>query len=143
MRVMISIPMKGEPNSVIKLKMDKIRNKFTALHIDVADTLFEEEADGYIHPALYYISKSIHAMANCDAVYFAKGWQSAPGCCIERKIAEQYGVKILPDDFLEEPVVESIKLFADDKKIAEFEKYENDWHKDIPDISDKHIPHID
>lgn len=76
------------------------------LHIDVVDTMFMDEAIGYNHPGLFYLAKSIDAMANVDAVYFAEGWNFARGCKIERRIAEDYGVKILEPEFLfEKPKV--------------------------------------
>lgn len=82
--------------------MDEIKEKFKKLHIEVEDTLFEEDApDFYNYPALYYLSRSIVAMGKVDAVYFAKNWQLARGCYIEREIARFYGVKILDTDFLE------------------------------------------
>ena len=56
----------------------------------------------YNHEALYYIAKSIDVMGKVDAVYFAYDWATARGCRIERKIAEEYGVKILEYDFLDE-----------------------------------------
>lgn len=56
----------------------------------------------YNHEALYYIGKSIDVMGKVDAVYFAYDWQTARGCRIERQIAQEYGVKILEYDFLDE-----------------------------------------
>lgn len=36
-----------------------------------------------------------------DAVYFAKDWRNARGCQIERRVCEEYGIKILEHDFIE------------------------------------------
>ena len=80
------------------------------MHIEVVNTLFEEEVVGeYNHPALYYLAKSIDYMGSVDAVYFTKDWRAARGCRIEREIAKAYGVKILDADFLEEPKEELIR----------------------------------
>lgn len=38
-------------------------------------------------------------MADADLVYFAKGWEDARGCMIERECAVQYGVPILEPDY--------------------------------------------
>ena len=62
----------------------------------------EVDAETYNHPALYYIAKSIDVMGKVDAVYFAYDWQTARGCRIERKICQEYGIKILEYDFLDE-----------------------------------------
>lgn len=55
------------------------------------------------------MAKSIDAMAKVDAVYFVKGWNLARGCRIERKICEEYGVKILYPDFLEDRKEELVR----------------------------------
>lgn len=83
--------------------MSEIKEKFEKLHIDVVDTLFKEDVpDGYNHPELYYIARSIDMMGKVDAVYFARGWQLNRGCRVERQIAQDYGIKILHTDFLED-----------------------------------------
>ena len=50
--------------------------------------------------ALYYLGRSIDLIGTVDAVYFAPGWRTARGCIIERRVCEEYGVKILDEDFL-------------------------------------------
>ena len=82
------------------IERERIIEALEKLHIDVVDTMFMDEAIGYNHPGLFYLAKSIDAMANVDAVYFADGWNFARGCKIERRIAEDYGVKILEPEFL-------------------------------------------
>ena len=73
--------------------------------------MFKEEAVGYNHPGLFYLAKSIDAMANVDAVYFAENWSTARGCRIERKICENYGVKALESDFLFEKPKPNVRSF--------------------------------
>lgn len=102
MKIMISQPMRGRSEEEIKKERETIIEKFNKLHIEVIDTLFQEEVEGYNTPALYYLSKSILCMGKVDAVYFAKGWETARGCKIEREIAREYGIKILNTDFLED-----------------------------------------
>lgn len=56
-------------------------------------------------------------MGQVDAVYFARGWQLNRGCRIERQIAQDYGVKILHTDFLEddkETLKRKLNLKTDD-----------------------------
>ncbi len=100
MKIMISQPMKRRTNEEIKKERKEMVDKFNKLHIEVVDTFFEEEAEGYNHVALYYIAKSVMEMAKVDAVYFADNWQNARGCRIEHQIAKEYGIKILYSDFL-------------------------------------------
>lgn len=103
MKVMISMPMNGRKEEDIKRERDKIIEKFKKLHIEVVDTLFNEDVpEGeYYKPTLYYMAKSIDAIGKVDAVYFAKGWSYARGCLIERDICRSYGVKILDPDFID------------------------------------------
>lgn len=154
MLVMISMPMDGELSSTVKLKMEKLTNQFKKLHIDVLDTYFEEDPPEYYNnKGLYYMARSIEAMAKCDAVYFAKGWQNSKGCRMEREIAKAYTMKILDEDFFETKEEEHVKWYADNKPIEKFigkgmdsETYNvmlcqqrNQREEEI----DKHIPHID
>ncbi len=100
--------------------MNEIMEKFEKLHIDVVNTMFNEDVpDGYIHPELYYIAKSIDMIGKVDAVYFARGWQLNRGCRVERQVAQDYGVKILHSDFLEddkETVKRKLNLHMDDSE---------------------------
>ncbi len=151
MKVMISIPMDGEMESVIKMKMEKLINKFNKLHIEVVDSYFREDPpQEYNNKGLYYMARSIEVMARCDAIFFADGWQRSKGCQVERLVAQQYGLKILDKEFLEEPCIETIKLFADDKIVISKDKI-SPWNK--PDTygvqlcnkadDNHHVPHID
>ena len=81
-------------------ELNDIVKEFEKLHIEVIEAFFDEEIEGYNHPGLYYMAKSIDVMGKVDAVYFTKDWASARGCRIEREIAKAYGVKILDYDFL-------------------------------------------
>lgn len=107
MIIMISQPMNGRRNDDIKKERDEIIERFKRLHIDVIDSLIEDTADpktyNEYHPALYYLARSIELMGQVDAVYFADGWQDARGCRIEREICHEYGVKILDENFFEQP----------------------------------------
>lgn len=105
MKVMISQPMNGKSNFVIRKEREDIVNKFKKIHIDVIDSIIEETANPEIYneynPALFYIAKSIDFMAQVDAIYFMEGWEKSRGCRVERKVAEEYGLKILEPDFFE------------------------------------------
>ena len=105
MKVMISQPMNGKSNFIVRKEREDIVNKFKKIHIDVIDNIIEETANPKIYneynPALFYIAKSIDFMAQVDAIYFMEGWEKSRGCRVERKVAEEYGLKILETDFLE------------------------------------------
>ena len=100
-KAMISQPMNGMPSDDI-LAVRENAIAFLRKHgYDVEDTFFAD--DGFIsddtrNVSVAYLAKSIEAMSKCDAVYFCKGWATARGCKIERKIAEEYGLIII-DEF--------------------------------------------
>ena len=100
MKVMISLPMRNRSDEEIKRQIKDISEQFAKLHIDTVDNFFTEEIEGYNNEALFYLGKSIDLIGKVDAVYFAPGWRTARGCIIERRGCEEYGVKLLDEDFL-------------------------------------------
>lgn len=100
MKVMISLPMRNRSDEEIKRQIKDISEQFAKLHIDTVDNFFTDEIEGYNNEALFYLGKSIDLIGKVDAVYFAPGWRTARGCIIERRVCEEYGVKILDEDFL-------------------------------------------
>lgn len=100
MKVLICQPMNGRNTEEILKERRKIIDNFNKLHIDVIDSYFTEEVEGYNNPGLYYLAKTIDLMGKeADAVYFAEGWRFYRGCRIERKICEEYGILILDEEF--------------------------------------------
>ena len=45
-----------------------------------------------------YLCSDLRAPADCDAIYLCKGWNFSRGCRIERKFAEEFGLKILTEE---------------------------------------------
>lgn len=70
MRVTISQPMKGLS--------------------EVVDTVFTETPPEGDNQALWYLGKSLQAIAGVDAVYFMEGWDKARGCRIEYEACVTY-----------------------------------------------------
>lgn len=101
MKVMISLPMNGKKDSDVRKRMKELTKEFDKLHIEVVDSFLTDEVKNSYHPAVYYLGRTLMKfMHNVDAVYFDEGWKEARGCRIERKICEEYGIKILDTDFL-------------------------------------------
>ena len=69
----------------------------------VVNTLFSHdqsdkeylEKRGFKQIPVAFLGKSVMAMAQCDAVYFCRGWENARGCVIEHDVAQTYGLEIL------------------------------------------------
>ena len=99
MRVMISQPMRGKTEEQIREERKGIIEKFNNMHIEVIDTIFTEEAPEINDARVYYLGKSIQEMSKADALFMCDGWREARGCRIERQVAQDYGIKILYEDF--------------------------------------------
>ena len=99
MKIMISQPMSGLSLSEIAYQRDKIERKLESLGHEVVNSYFkefnEENRCDLAHVPVYYLGKALQKMAECDAVYFAEGWELAKGCVIERAVAEKYGLIIM------------------------------------------------
>lgn len=99
MKVMISQPINGRNEEEIKKERQDIIEKFNKMHIEVINTLFNEEVPDSCNAAVYYLGKSISAMKDIDALYMCDNWMNAEGCRIENQVAREYGIKILHKDF--------------------------------------------
>lgn len=97
MKIMISQPMRGKTNEQIKQEREDLVKQLEEQGHEVIDTIFTEEAPKDSDIAMYFLAKSIEAMAKVDGIVFMPGWQDARGCKIEYKIALQYNkfIKIL------------------------------------------------
>lgn len=99
MKVFISQPMRNRSEEDIMAERKVIIEKLNAMHIEVIDTIFTEEAPENNNEGIYYLGKSILKMAEADAIFMCEGWNEARGCRIERQVAQDYGIKILYEDF--------------------------------------------
>ncbi len=101
MKVMISQPMNNRTQEQIVEERKRIVDKLKKMHIEVKDTLFNEEVPSHYNAGIYFLGKSISAMIDIDAIYMCDNWGQARGCRIEHEVAKQYGIKILYSDFFE------------------------------------------
>lgn len=100
MKVMISMPMAGKHDETVRKEYNNIVEQFKKLHIEVVDTYFTDDTTNISRPDIYFLAKSISAMEDVDAVYFADGWRNARGCEIEHQVCMKYGIKTLYSGFL-------------------------------------------
>lgn len=89
-KVMISQPMNGKTNEMIRKEREEIVKGLEQEGLEVIDTVFEQ-APINCDEAIYYLSKSIEYIGKVDYVYFMKGWEKARGCKIEHQVAVEYG----------------------------------------------------
>lgn len=151
MKVMISQPMNGIPDSEVRRIQNELKERFAKYHIEVVDSFLTEEVDTNLrNKGVFYLGRTIQKfLSDVDAVYFVNGWQRARGCKIERQICEEYGIMILDDSFFkQENEVHIKRQFGMDKIQIMPCKNENQkygvemWSGTTPDIYN-HIPRID
>lgn len=92
MRVMISQPMKGLSAEEIRERRAAVVARLEAEGHEVVDTVFTETPPEEDNQALWYVGKSLQAIAGVDAVYFMEGWDKARGCRIEYEACVLYGI---------------------------------------------------
>lgn len=151
MKVMISQPMNGIPDSEVRRIQNELKERFAKYHIEVVDSFLTEEVDKNLrNKGVFYLGRTIQKfLSDVDAVYFVNGWQRARGCKIERQICEEYGIMILDDSFFKQENEVHIKRQFGMDKIQimpcknENQKYEVEmWSGTTPDTYN-HIPRID
>ena len=151
MKVMISQPMNGIPDSEVRRIQNELKERFAKYHIEVVDSFLTEEVDTNLrNKGVFYLGRTIQKfLSDVDAVYFVKGWQSARGCRIEREICKEYGIMILDETFFKQENEVHIKpQFGMDKIQIMPCKNENQkygvemWSGTTPDTYN-HIPRID
>lgn len=100
---MISQPMNGRTDEEILKERKEAMDYLIAEGYSVINTFFNDmpsdeelrkDYDVKQFP-VFYLAMSIGSMAECDAVYFVKGWDQARGCKIEHEIALQYGLLVI------------------------------------------------
>lgn len=134
MKVMISQPMLGISDDQVIKTQEKLKEKFAKLHIEVIDSFINDPCpDDCNHPGVFYLGRTLmQKMHTVDAVYFVDGWEKARGCRIERKICEEYGIKILDKTFLDGE--QTIKV------TEPFVKPIGDWPQILPYRSNDPLP---
>ena len=100
-KAMISQPMKGKTREEIEAVRNEAIAILEAQGYEVINTWFPdsyEKADKsgeLLNIPLWFLAQSLMKMAQCDAVYFCKGWQDTRGCLIEYEAASRYGLTCL------------------------------------------------
>ena len=93
-KIMISQPMRGKTNELIKEERKVLVKEFEDRGYEVLDTVFNE-APKNVDEAILFLSKSIEYLAQADVIFFMKGWEKARGCKIEHQIAVEYGKEVI------------------------------------------------
>lgn len=90
MKIMISQPMRGYTEDIIRKDRNKLVKELEKQGYEVIDTIFTDEPPENCDKAIYYLSKSIEVMSKVEGVVFMKGWEQARGCKVEYYVAQYY-----------------------------------------------------
>lgn len=90
MKVMISQPMNGKSEEQIRQERDELIKRIQAEGDTYIDTIFQDEVPNGFDVPIYYLAKSIEAIAYADKIIFMDGWDKARGCIIEHEVANSY-----------------------------------------------------
>ena len=104
--VFVSVPMRGRTQVEIFRDFKRAATKLASKGYSVsggqialpdmfADLLRE---DGVVNESVFFLGLAVEDISYANAVYFCKGWEKAPGCRVEHKIAEEYGIEILYEE---------------------------------------------
>lgn len=98
-KLFISQPMRGKTEEeilAVRAKAIQSAERELGEEVDVIDSFFRGvQGDPEAMRPLWCLGESIKLMAKADVAYFAKGWEDARGCRIERECAEEYGITVI------------------------------------------------
>lgn len=96
-KLFISQPMNGKTDSEIaevRARAVKDAENYLGEQVEVIDSFFQGAPAN--EKPLWFLGKSIELLSDADIVVFAKGWENARGCRIEKACAEAYGIDYIP-----------------------------------------------
>lgn len=92
-KLFISQPMNGKADEEILAEQKvaiKAAEELLREPVEVIDSFFRSAPVGA--KPLWFLGKSLELLSDADIAYFAKDWQKARGCKIERECAVEYGI---------------------------------------------------
>ena len=66
MKVMISMPMAGKHDEIVRKEYNNIVEKFKKLHIAVVDTYFTDDISNISRPGIYFLVYFSYARCRCS-----------------------------------------------------------------------------
>lgn len=115
MKVFISIPQRGRPDSEVDAERTAIFQRIRKVcetedtpenfPVELIDQFYKgHEEDIPVEGdrlGVFYLGISLQHLMYADYAYFAEGWQDARGCRIEHAVCEAYNIPIVALDALE------------------------------------------
>lgn len=97
LKIFISQPMNGKTDEEIlaerKNAKDICKKLYFSDDVEFINSFFQDAPMGA--KPLWYLGEAIKLLSEADVACFIRGWDTARGCAIEHKCAEEYGLKII------------------------------------------------
>lgn len=93
-KAMISQPMGGIDELSTQMTRSNATQALNLQGYEVIDSYFAEEAPEGVNRGLWYLAKSLDALAQCTVLYCCRDWKNAKGCVLEHESAKAYGIEI-------------------------------------------------
>lgn len=115
-KAMISQPMANlSEEEILKAKVEALK-VLESMGYEVVDTYFKDEwcspevlkKIGVVNVPLWFLSKALEKMSECDAVYFCKGWANARGCRLEHEAALRYDIRCIHEQIQDSKKTDSM-----------------------------------
>lgn len=98
MKIFLSLPFNGRNKAVIiadiKYMMKTIINTYACCNdLEFVHNFSEsddEETDNDTAMRIRFLGRAISRLADCDAIFFGDGFESARGCRVEQFVAREY-----------------------------------------------------
>ena len=97
-KLFISQPMRGKTDEEILAVREKAiasAEEHLGEKVEVINSYFQDAPTGA--KPLWLLGKALELLSVADVVYFAPGWENAPGCKIENTCAIMYGITVIED----------------------------------------------
>ena len=102
-KVFISTPMTGLSEAKILSDIEKAKKDIKILlghktdnyEIEFIHNFTPNIEESDTNNSIKCLGNAILILANCDYIYFNKGWENSRGCCIEHDVAKRYSVRKL------------------------------------------------
>ncbi len=108
MKIYISIPISGQNLDEVKKRAVKLKEGLTAPWNEVI-TPFDVNPDSS-RPYSEVMGRDIQALLECDAVFFANGWEKSKGCNCEYQTAKIYDKRVFYESDLQNAFKINISL---------------------------------
>jgi hypothetical protein len=98
-KVFVSLPMNNRSLDEIREDMDDIFEMIKSTcfvddePVEMIDTVWlDEPTDDIPNEGVWYLGRSIKALAEADVAVFHPGWREARGCIIEHMVCAMYNI---------------------------------------------------